>query len=147
MKLPAPDGTELRVTAAPARHGPPDCDRGPVIGFVVEDAGGAAVYFSGDTVLYEGVRAVAERFEVAIALLCLGAARIPAAGSRLLTLTAADAVAIARAMPAAQIVPLHFESWEHLTESRDDVEREFSAAGLADRLRFVTSSCRRVSNG
>src|SRR5690349_17745751 len=56
------DETEVgavRVTATLARHGPPGGDRGPVIGFVLDDA----VYVSGDTVWYEGVAEVAQRFD------------------------------------------------------------------------------------
>ena len=59
-------GATLHVTATPARHGPADGDRGPVIGFAVafEQAPDEVVYVSGDTVWYEGVREVAERFSV-----------------------------------------------------------------------------------
>jgi L-ascorbate metabolism protein UlaG (beta-lactamase superfamily) len=122
----------IRVTATPARHGPPGGDRGPVIGFLLDDA----VWFSGDTVWYEGVAEVAERATVKIALLNLGAARVKAAGDHPLTFTAAEAVTAARAMPSAAIVPLHFDGWEHFSESRADVEREFASAGLAGRLRW-----------
>lgn len=130
-ELPAPDGFGVRVTATPARHGPEGGDRGPAIGFLVED-----IYFTGDTVWYDGVRDVAERHRVSVALPCLGAARVRAAGDHPLTFTATEAVELARAMPAATIVPLHFEGWEHFSESRADVEREFAAAGLADRAHW-----------
>ena len=61
--LALPDGSALRVTAAPARHGPVAGDRGPVIGFVLHRPGESkgAIYFSGDTVWYEGVAEVARR--------------------------------------------------------------------------------------
>jgi hypothetical protein len=36
------------------------------------------------------------------------------------------------------IVPLHFEGWQHFTESRADIERTFAAAGLSARLRWLT---------
>jgi hypothetical protein len=51
-----------------------------------------------------------------------------------LTLTAADAVEVARALPDAKLVALHFEGWEHLSESREDVQTALAAAGLADRI-------------
>lgn len=38
---------------------------------------------------------------------------------------------------AAAIVPLHFEGWEHFTESRADIERAFAEAGMTDRLRWL----------
>lgn len=97
-QLAAPDGAILSVTATPARHGPAEGDRGPVIGFAINIAGEtqSGVYFSGDTV-YSGVGEIADRFGFAVALLCLGAARVSAAGDWPLTLTATDAVAVAAA--------------------------------------------------
>jgi L-ascorbate metabolism protein UlaG (beta-lactamase superfamily) len=137
-ELPAPGGSALHVTATPARHGPPGGDRGPVIGFMLEptDRPEDAVYVSGDTVWYEGVAEVARRFAPRVAVLFAGAARVRVAGPANLTFTAAEAVAAARAFPRALIVPLHFEGWEHFTESREDVARAFAEAGLADRLRW-----------
>jgi len=137
-EISAPGGAVMRVTAAPARHGPAHADRGPVIGFVLafDQDPDQTVYFSGDTVWYDGVREVAARFRVTTALLCLGAARVSAVGDWPLTFTAEEAVEAARAMPSALIVPLHFEGWEHFSESREDVDRAFTAAGLSDRLRW-----------
>lgn len=130
----------LRITATPARHGPPAGDRGPVIGFVVAlaDDRAHAVYFSGDTVWYEGIAEVSRRFTPAVALLCLGAACVPAVGPSHLTFTAAEAVEVARAFKEAAIVPLHFEGWAHFSESRAEIGRAFADAHLGDRLRWPT---------
>jgi L-ascorbate metabolism protein UlaG (beta-lactamase superfamily) len=139
----APDGKVVRLTATPARHGPAGGDRGPVIGFVLtrEDVSGA-VYVSGDTVWYDGVREVSERFDVHVALLFCGKARVSAAGDNDLTMSADDAVHAAQAMARATIVPLHYEGWEHFTESRADLERAFASAGLAQRLAWPAAGVR-----
>jgi L-ascorbate metabolism protein UlaG (beta-lactamase superfamily) len=130
-------GGTLRLTATPARHGPAQVERGPVIGFVLERDGEAgAVYLSGDTVWYEGVAEVAARFRVRTAVLFLGAARVAAVGDWPLTFTAEGAVEAARAFAGASVVPLHFEGWEHFSESRVEVEAAFARAGLGDRLRW-----------
>lgn len=131
----SPEGTTLRVTATPARHGPPDGDRGPVIGFALtrEDVPGT-VYVSGDTVWYDGVREVSERFDVRVALLFCGRARVSVAGENDLTMSADDAVHAAEAMARAIIVPLHYEGWEHFTQSGADLQRAFAKAGLSRRL-------------
>jgi len=129
-------GAALRITATPARHGPRDADRGPVIGFVLAREGEDAVYVSGDTVWYDGVAQVAARFPVRTAVLFLGAARVKAAGDWPLTFTAEGAVEAAHAFGRAAIVPLHFEGWAHCSESRAQVEQAFAAAGLADRLKW-----------
>jgi L-ascorbate metabolism protein UlaG (beta-lactamase superfamily) len=127
---------QLHVVAAPARHGPADHDRGPVIGFVFwrTDAPDRAVYFAGDTVWYEGVAEVARRYPIKTAIFNLGAARVPEVGPFHLTMTAAEAVEASRAFEHAAIVPLHFEGWAHFSEGRDAIARAFEEAGLTDRL-------------
>jgi L-ascorbate metabolism protein UlaG (beta-lactamase superfamily) len=137
------EGTMLRVTATPARHGPAGGDRGPVIGFALtrDDAPGT-VYVSGDTVWYDGVREVSERFDVRIALLFCGRARVSVAGENDLTMSADDAVRAAHAMARATIVPLHYEGWEHFMQSRADLERAFAKAALSQRLAFPAAGVR-----
>ncbi len=139
VTVPDRDGTPLRITATPARHGPANADRGPVVGFVLESPArpGGAVYLSGDTVWYEGVEEVARRFPVAVAALFMGAARVAAAGPWHLTFTGAEGVEAARAFGEARIVPLHHEGWAHFTESRSDIDRAFREAGLAHRLQWL----------
>jgi L-ascorbate metabolism protein UlaG (beta-lactamase superfamily) len=136
----APGGRTLRITATPARHGPPDGDRGPVIGFVLAftDRPADAMYVSGDTVWYEGVRAVSERFTPRVVVLFAGAAMVAAAGPHPLTFTGAGAVEAANAFRGATVVPLHFEGWEHFSESRRDVEKAFDDAGMRSRLLWLS---------
>jgi L-ascorbate metabolism protein UlaG (beta-lactamase superfamily) len=136
--LSAPDGRLLRITATPARHGPADGDRGPVIGFVLETSArpGRRIYVSGDTVWYEGVAEVARRFECEAVVLFLGAARVREVGPAHLTMTGEEAVLAARAFAGAMVVPLHFEGWAHFSEPKAEVARAFAAAGLSNRLRW-----------
>jgi L-ascorbate metabolism protein UlaG (beta-lactamase superfamily) len=138
VEIPCDDGRTLVVTATPARHGPADGDRGPVIGFAITfaDSPRRAIYVSGDTVWYEGVEEVARRFEVRVAFLFMGAARVIEVGPAHLTMTAAEGVQAARAFSNAVIVPLHFEGWKHLSEARDEIVRTFAASGLEGRLRW-----------
>jgi L-ascorbate metabolism protein UlaG (beta-lactamase superfamily) len=132
----APHQDLVTITATPCRHGPAGGDRGPVIGFILA-SGGRTLYLSGDTVWYEGVEEVARRFEVDLAVLFMGAARVAAAGPAPLTMSAVDAVAVARAFPRATIVPVHFDGWQHFSESRADIESAFDSAGLASRLHWL----------
>lgn len=136
VELLSKSGHALRITATPARHGPEGADRGPVIGFVLEltDSKSQAVYISGDTVWFDGVAEVSRRFSVGIAILFMGAAKVSVAGTAPLTLTAKEAVLAAQAFPTAKIVPVHFEGWEHLTESSAEITNTFAAGGLDDRL-------------
>jgi L-ascorbate metabolism protein UlaG (beta-lactamase superfamily) len=122
----------MRITATPARHGPPERASLAVIGFLLDAFGG--IYVSGDTVLYEGVHEVVERSHPRIAVLHLGAARVEQAGPEPLTMTAEDAVAFARVATDARIVPIHYEGWAHFAEGREVIEQAFANAGMSDRL-------------
>jgi L-ascorbate metabolism protein UlaG (beta-lactamase superfamily) len=139
VDLPTAHQRVLRVMATPARHGPAGMNRGPVNGFVFffADAPDRAVYFGGDTVWYEGVEEVARRFLVRVAILNLGAARVPQVGPFHLTMTAAEAVEAARTFADAVIIPLHYEGWAHFSEGKVDIARAFAGAGLSDRLRWL----------
>jgi L-ascorbate metabolism protein UlaG (beta-lactamase superfamily) len=136
VEVPCADGRTLVITATPARHGPADGDRGPVIGFAIAfaDSPRRVVYVSGDTVWYDGVADVARRFDVRLAVLFMGAARVAAVGPAHLTMTATEGVEAARAFADADIVPLHFEGWEHFSQGRDDIAKAFAAAGMEQRL-------------
>jgi L-ascorbate metabolism protein UlaG (beta-lactamase superfamily) len=138
VDLPGAQSRTLRVVATPARHGPAEADRGPVIGFALffTDTPEEAIYFSGDTVWYDGVAEVAQRFSIRAAILNLGAARVSAVGPFPLTMTAGEAVEAARAFSHASIIPLHFEGWAHFSEGREEIARAFTEAGLSHRLRW-----------
>src|SRR5262249_12644843 len=110
---------------------------GDVIGFVLSaDRDGApALYISGDTVWYEGVAEVAERFDVRIAILFTGSAETR--GRFHLTMDSNDAIAAAHAFPKAKIVAIHNEGWAHFTESQAGLAKSYAALGLADRLHQI----------
>jgi L-ascorbate metabolism protein UlaG (beta-lactamase superfamily) len=86
------------------------------------------LWISGDTVLYDGVREVAERLTVDTALLHLGGVRFPVTGPLRYTMTARDAVELCRLVRPRTTIPIHYEGWQHFREGRDAVEREFEAA-------------------
>jgi L-ascorbate metabolism protein UlaG (beta-lactamase superfamily) len=142
VELPTENGQPLRVTAAPGRHGPEGNDHGPVIGFILQpDASSPAVYISGDTVWFEGLREINQRYDVDRAILFMGAARVPELGPDHLTMSADDAIQFARVFSKAAIVPLHYEGWKHFSESRAQITTAFDRAGLAGRLHWPEPGC------
>jgi L-ascorbate metabolism protein UlaG (beta-lactamase superfamily) len=80
-RLSAARRPDIDVMATPCRHGPPHAHFiiGDVVGFALRWDGQehGALWISGDTVLYDGVREVAARVQVDTALLHLGAVRFP----------------------------------------------------------------------
>lgn len=139
IELPTKDNRILKITGTPCRHGPVGGDRGPVTGFVLnfKNKSQGAVYITGDTVWYEGVEDVAKQFDVKIVVLFMGAAVVKAAGTDHLTMTAEEGLKVAKIFDKADIVPLHFEGWEHFTESSAEIKNKFKEAGLLNRLKFA----------
>jgi L-ascorbate metabolism protein UlaG (beta-lactamase superfamily) len=139
IDLATPDGRSLRVTATPARHGPALIQPivGDVIGFILTsgDQTDHAIYLTGDTVWFDGVAAVSQRFSATVVMPFVGAAQTR--GPFLLTMNTNDAIETANAFPNATIVPLHYQGWKHFTQNQDDITQAFAVLGLADRLRVL----------
>jgi L-ascorbate metabolism protein UlaG (beta-lactamase superfamily) len=130
--LEMPGRPPLEVTGTPCRHGPPLSRplAGAVVGFAIrwdgQDHG--ALWISGDTVLYGGVRQVADRIRVGTALIHLGGVRFPITGPVRYTMTARDAVELCTLLRPRTVIPIHYEGWGHFQEGKDSIEREFAEA-------------------
>jgi L-ascorbate metabolism protein UlaG (beta-lactamase superfamily) len=142
-RLEAPGRTPIEITATPCRHGPPLSRPivGDVIGFALRWDGQqhGALWISGDTVLYDGVREVPEHLHVGTALMHLGGVRFPISGPFHYTMTARDAVELCRLIEPRTAIPIHYEGWKHFRQGRDAIERELAAAPqeLRERFRWI----------
>ena len=133
----------IEVTATPCRHGPP-LSR-PIVGDVVglalrwDGQRHGALWITGDTVLYGGVRRVAGRLPVGLALLHLGGVRFPITGPLRYTMTARDAVNLLGAVRPRTAVPVHYEGWKHFQEPRPVIEHAFAGApdDVRERIRWL----------
>ncbi|PKQ31852.1 MAG: Zn-dependent hydrolase [Actinobacteria bacterium HGW-Actinobacteria-2] len=126
----------VTVTALPGLHGPRILKGliGPVIGFLLQAPGEPTIFVSGDNSSLRLIRKSVQRLGTAeIAILFAGAARVPPLPLAL-TLTSAKAARAAKVIRASTVVGVHVEDWAHFSESRADLERAFTAAGIADRL-------------
>jgi L-ascorbate metabolism protein UlaG (beta-lactamase superfamily) len=130
--LEAPGRPALEITATPCRHGPPLSRPlvGDVIGFALRREGQphGQLWISGDTVLYDGVREVADRVQVDTALLHLGAVKFPVTGPVRYTMTARDAVELSTLIRPRTVIPVHYDGWKHFRQGRAAIEREFMTA-------------------
>ncbi|MBO1331370.1 MBL fold metallo-hydrolase [Streptomyces sp. VRA16 Mangrove soil] len=128
--------TTVTVTATPARHGPQGTEQatGPVTGFVVEHDGGT-LYISGDTVRHDALNEIAERFSIDTAFLHLGDAHFPSTGDRAFSMSAREGAALARTLGPRTVIPIHFDSWDHLFEDPARITAAFATPDLAGRLR------------
>jgi L-ascorbate metabolism protein UlaG (beta-lactamase superfamily) len=131
-RLEAAGKVPIEVTATPCRHGPPLSH--PIVGEVVGFALGwegqehGLLWISGDTVLYSGLREVAERLRVGTALLHLGGVRFPISGPMRYTMGAGEAVELCGEIRPRTAIPVHYEGWKHFRQAREQVDEEFAAA-------------------
>jgi L-ascorbate metabolism protein UlaG (beta-lactamase superfamily) len=140
-RLEAPDRPTITITATPCRHGPPGSRPivGAVIGFSLQWDGQehGELWISGDTVLYDGVREVADHLTVDTAILHLGGVRFPVSGPLRYTMTAREAVELCQLLQPRVAIPIHYEGWKHFKEGRTAIERELDDAPAEIRARFT----------
>ncbi len=125
------DRAPIEVTATPARHGPPLTRvlAGDVIGFVLTWPGqDGALWITGDTVLYAGVRAVPKRHRIGTMIMHLGCVRFPITGPLRYTMDAAAAIELCRTTTARTVIPVHYDGWQHFRQPAKEVTAAFSAA-------------------
>jgi L-ascorbate metabolism protein UlaG (beta-lactamase superfamily) len=112
-----------------------------VIGFALRwDAQQDGVlWISGDTVLYDGVRQVADRLQVDTAILHLGGVQFPITGPVRYSMTTKDAIELCRLIRPRTAIPIHYEGWKHFKQGREAMEREFARApeDIRRRIRWL----------
>ena len=135
------DGQTLRITATPARHGPPGTRGivGPVIGMLLEFQGRTgAIYISGDTVDYDGLDEIGERATVDVAFLHLGGVQFPKNTGRMqFTMDAKGAVNLISRIRPRVALPVHYDGWNHFRESPQQMRAALAASRHADAVRFM----------
>ena len=130
-------GPAIEITATPCRHGPPP--RRPIIGDVIgfalrwDGQADGALWISGDTVLYDGVREVAERFRSTRRCCTSGACGSPVTGPVRYTMTAREAVELLRPRAPAR----------RRSRSTTRAGSHFKQGRAADRVRVRASAGRR----
>jgi L-ascorbate metabolism protein UlaG (beta-lactamase superfamily) len=139
----APGLPDLTITATPCRHGPPLSRpiAGQVVGFALQWAGDpAVVWISGDTVLYDGVREVASRLDVDVAVLHLGSVRFGLTGPLRYSMSGRDALELIQLVKPRVAVPVHFEGWSHFSEQESALHTALGGApaDVRTRLRWLT---------
>jgi L-ascorbate metabolism protein UlaG (beta-lactamase superfamily) len=131
-QLEAPGRPTIQVTATPCRHGPPLSRpiAGDVIGFALawEGEEHGVLWITGDTVLYDGLRQVADRLQVGTAVLHLGCVRFSVTGPVRYSMTAREAVQLCRLVRPRTAIPVHYEGWTHFHQGRAAIEQELASA-------------------
>lgn len=130
----------LKITAVPAQH--TNIKRllyavGHVIGFVIkwDNQENGALYISGDTVLFEGIYQISEKFKIHTAILHLGAGAFPYLKPKLrVTMNAKEAIQTAEILSCKQVIPIHYEGWWHFKEPVEKMKKEINQSSIKDKI-------------
>jgi L-ascorbate metabolism protein UlaG (beta-lactamase superfamily) len=132
---------QIKVTAAPSHHGTwgSHIIVGETTGFILEWAGQkhGALYISGDTVWFNGLREIGKRFKIGTAILHIGGARFPITGLARFTLNAKEAVRVIHALEPHMAIPIHYEGWKHFKETGADASRVFEASEIKEKIQWL----------
>ncbi|WP_221936944.1 MBL fold metallo-hydrolase [Mycolicibacterium sp. 018/SC-01/001] len=138
--LSRPDGRTLRITGVPAQHGPSGTEHitGEVRGFVLSGEDLPTIYISGDNASLVLVQEVADHSgPIDVAVLFAGRARSPLMDAYL-TLSAEQTAEAAEILGSPVVIPMHVDSWGHLTEAKEQIPEVFALPGIRDRLRVLS---------
>jgi L-ascorbate metabolism protein UlaG (beta-lactamase superfamily) len=113
---------------------------GPVVGFALTWEGqvNGALWITGDTVMYPGLREVPQRIDIGSVVLHLGAVRFAyLTGPFRYTMDARESVELLELVDPAVVVPVHYEGWTHFKQGRAAAEPVLSASPFASRVHWI----------
>jgi L-ascorbate metabolism protein UlaG (beta-lactamase superfamily) len=136
-------GARLRITAAPGRHGKVGMQAllptvmGSVLDFGPDTAAPSyRMYISGDTLVYDDLKAIPQRFPgIDLALLHLGGTRI--LGVFKVTMDGKDGVELMQIVQPKRTIPIHYNDYDVFKSPLADFAREVQAAGLEKNVTYL----------
>lgn len=135
--------SRLRITAAPGRHGKAGMQAllPSVMGSVLDFGPGKGaptyrMYISGDTLVYDDLQAIPQRFPgIDLALLHLGGTRI--LGVFKVTMDGKDGVQLLQIIRPQHAIPIHYNDYDVFKSPLADFAREVKAAGLEEQVSYL----------
>jgi L-ascorbate metabolism protein UlaG (beta-lactamase superfamily) len=135
------NGERLRITSAPARHGPVGFHRllPPVMGSVLDlERGGVRVlrvYITGDTLRVPALRAIRQRFpDIDVMITHLGGTKVLGV---LVTMDGRQGSDLVELIEPATVVPVHYDDYGVFKSPLEDFVAEMRRRGNDGRLRTV----------
>ncbi len=135
-------GASLRVTAMPARHGPPGASAplpetmGSMLEFSVPGKAGYRIYISGDTLVYDDLEDIPRRYpDIDLALLHLGGTRI--IGVMKVTMDGKDGVKLLQLIVPHHAIPIHYNDYDVFKSPLSEFQDEVKAAGLESKVTYL----------
>ena len=124
------DWEGIRIIRAPGQHGTGIWAEkmGQVSGFVFQATGEPTVYWSGDTIWYEGVKKSIQDYQPDMIITHSCGAEFETNSP--IVMDAEHTVAVCRAAPDAVVVAVHMDAYDHSTISREDLRAYATAQGI-----------------
>jgi L-ascorbate metabolism protein UlaG (beta-lactamase superfamily) len=113
-------GIKLARTAGQHGTGKIGQKMGPVSGFVLEAPGEPALYITGDTIWCDEVAAALEKYRPQVIICFAGAAQFSVGDP--ITMTKEDIKKLCQSAPAAKVIVVHLEAWNHCSLSRRELQ-------------------------
>lgn len=135
--------THVSITSVPGRHGKLGMQAllPSVMGSVYDFSPGQnkpayRMYVSGDTLIYDDLRAIPQRFPgIDLALLHLGGTRI--LGVFKVTMDGKDGVKLLQIVQPKHAIPIHFDDYDVFKSPLADFAREVEAAGMTGQVTYL----------
>jgi L-ascorbate metabolism protein UlaG (beta-lactamase superfamily) len=139
----AKGGSRLKITAMPARHGPPVANRalpetmGSLLEFMSASGQPAyRTYISGDTLVFDELKDIPQRYpQIDLALLHLGGTRVLGV---LVTMDAEQGVRALSLIRPDTAIPIHYNDYPVFKSPLDDFKRAVRQAGLESKVRYLS---------
>jgi L-ascorbate metabolism protein UlaG (beta-lactamase superfamily) len=136
--------TRLRITSVPGRHGAAGVAvllptvMGSVLDFGANaDTPDYRMYISGDTLVYDDIRSIPQRFPgIDLALLHLGGTRI--LGVFKVTMDGKDGVQMMQIVKPKKTIPIHYNDYDVFKSPLAEFAREVKAAGLEESVVYLS---------
>jgi L-ascorbate metabolism protein UlaG (beta-lactamase superfamily) len=130
--------SRLKITAMPARHGPPVISRAlpDTMGSMLDFEGPALrIYISGDTLVHGDLREIPRRYPgIDLALIHLGGTRVLGV---LVTMDAKQGVQALKIIDPRRAIPIHYDDYTVFKSPLEDFAKAVRAAGLEDRVVYL----------
>jgi L-ascorbate metabolism protein UlaG (beta-lactamase superfamily) len=135
------DDAEVRVTSLPGQHAPRPLGYviPPVMGTLLDFSRGGQrllrLYITGDTLMHDGIRDIAERFgDIDLCLIHLGGTRI---AGILLTMDARQGIQALRTVAPRRAIPVHYDDYTLFKSPLSDFRQAAEKAGLPTEIHYL----------
>jgi L-ascorbate metabolism protein UlaG (beta-lactamase superfamily) len=105
---------------------------GPVSGFVLEAKDEPSIYITGDTIWCAEVEAALEKYSPQVIICFAGAAQFKSGDP--ITMTKEDIQKLCQKAPAAKVIVVHLEAWNHCSLSRQELHEFIIEAALTEQV-------------